>query len=280
MRKTTEILRLYFEAQLSKRQIARSLCIAHSTVSEVLKRFAQAELSWPLTNSLDEAGLEARLYPINPQANPNHPQPNFAFIHQELRRPNVTLALLWNEYKVLHPLGYQYSQFCELYRGWSGKLDVSLRQVHKAGDVDWAGQTVPIIDPNTGEIHSANIFVSVLGASNYTFAFAFPNCNTQSWSIAHCLTFEFFGGVSEIIVPDNTKTAVLKSSRYEPILNPSYRELAAHYGTVIIPARVRKPKDKAKVECAVLIVQRWIWPLYEISVSLVLMNSTIKLPNS
>jgi transposase len=261
MRKIKEILRLSFESNLGNRQIGRSLRIAHSTVGEVLTRFSQAGLSWPLPEDLDEVMLEAKLYPKEISVSPKRPQLDFSFIYQELRRPSVTLQLLWNEYKQLHPEGYQYSQFCELYRQWSGKLNTSMRQIHKAGEkmfVDWAGQTVPIIDAATGEAHQASVFVAVLGASNYTFAFAFSDYALQSWTTAHCLAFEYFGGVPEIVVPDNTKTAVLKPCRYEPILNPTYRDLAAFYGAAIIPARVRKPKDKPKAEIGVLLVQRWI----------------------
>jgi transposase len=246
MRKILEILRLNFESQLGKRQISRSLDIAHSTVSEVLSRFSQAGLSWPLTVELDEIQLENRLYPKEIPTKSKRPQPDFPHIHQELRRSNVTLQLLWSEYKRQYPSGYQYSQFCELYRQWSGKLTMTLHQIHKAGEkmfVDWAGQTVAIIDASTGEIHQAYIFVAILGASSYTFAFAVLNCALQSWITAHCLAFEYFGGVPEIIVPDNPKTAVLQPSRYEPIPNTTYRELAAHYDTAIVPARVRKPRD-------------------------------------
>jgi transposase len=261
MRKIKEILRLSFESNLGKRQIGRSLQIAHSTVGDVLTRFSQAGLSWPLPEELDEAMLEAKLYPKEVLVSPKRPQPDFAYIYQELRRPSVTLQLLWNEYKQLYPEGYQYSQFCELYRQWSGKLTISMRQIHRAGEkmfVDWAGQTVPIIDKTTGEVHQSSIFVAVLGASSYTFACAFLDFALKSWTTAHCLAFEYFGGVTEIVVPDNTKTAVLRPCRYEPILNPAYQDLAAFYGTAIIPARVRKPKDKPKAELGVLLVQRWI----------------------
>ena len=168
MRKINEILRLHFESNLGKRQIARSLCIAHSTVSDVLTRFAQAGLYWPLPNDVDYAKLEAKLYPKEVPATPKRPQPDFVTIYQELRRPNVTLQLLWTEYKQIFPHGYQYSQYCELYRQWNGKLNISMRQIHKAGEkmfVDWAGQTVPIVDLTTGEVNQASIFVAVLGAS-------------------------------------------------------------------------------------------------------------------
>jgi transposase len=228
-------------------------------VREVLHRFAKSGISWPLPDGLDDSQLEERLYP-KPTVS-KRPQPNFTLIQEQLSRKGVTMMLLWQEYKAEQPDGYQYSQFCEIYRIWKGQHNISLHQVYKAGEkafVDWAGPTIPVIDRETGEVQQAYIFVATLGASNYTFAAAFLRTDIRCWCLAHCLAFEFFGGIPEVIVPDNTKTAVIQSCRYEPILHPTYRELAVHYGTTIIPARVRKPQDKAKVECAVLVVERWI----------------------
>ncbi len=179
----------------------------------------------------------------------------------ELSKKGVTLQLLWQEYKEIHPTGYQYTQFCDYYRRFAGKLDLSLRQRHKAGDrlfVDYAGTTIPVTDPDTGEIREAEIFVAVLGASNYTYVEAAYSQDLPSWISAHTRAFEFFGGVPAVIVPDNLKSAVIRACRYEPDLNPTYQEMAAHYGAAVLPARVRKPKDKAKVEAGVLIVTRWI----------------------
>lgn len=182
-------------------------------------------------------------------------------LFNELKKPRVTLQLLWYEYKQVNPDGYQYSQFCHLYRQWVKKLDVTLRQEHRAGEklfLDYAGQTVPIIDPETGEIHQAQIFIAALGASNYTFSEATMSQDLASWIRSHVHAFEFFGGVPQILVPDNLKSAVTNPCRYEPEINPTYQDLAEHYGTTVIPARPGKPRDKAKVESAVLVAERWI----------------------
>jgi transposase len=182
-------------------------------------------------------------------------------IHRELRKKGVTLQLLWMEYKEKHPEGYQHSQFCELYRRWAKTLDLSLRQEYRAGEkmfIDFAGKGIPIVEPATGEIKEAEVFVAVLGASNYTYAEAVASQALPSWISAHVRAFEYFGGVTEILIPDNLRSGVTKACRYEPDLNPTYREMAEFYGTVVIPARPRKPRDKAKVEAGVLLVTRWI----------------------
>jgi len=261
MRKIKEVLRLSYKLDLTSREIGRSLSISHPTVLNYLSRARKLGLSWPLPDNLDEAALEKLLCSPTPVSGPSRPQPDYAAIHQELRKKGVTLQLLWQEYKEIHPTGYQYTQFCDYYRKFAGKLDLSLRQHHKAGDrlfVDYAGQTIPVKDPGTGEVRTAQIFVAVLGASNYTYAEAAYSQDLPSWVSAHIRAFEFFGGVPAVIVPDNLKSAVVRSCRYEPDLNPTYQEMAAHYGTAVLPARVRKPKDKAKVEAGVLIVERWI----------------------
>jgi transposase len=183
------------------------------------------------------------------------------YLFTELKRKGVTLQLLWYEYKQANSEGYQYSQFCNHYRQWVKKLDVTLRQEHRAGEklfVDYAGQTVPIVNRDTGELMDAHIFIAALGASSYTYAEATPAEDLPSWISAHIHAFEFFGGVSEILVPDNTKTGVTKPCRYEPDINPTYQDLAQHYGTTVIPARPGRPRDKAKVESAVLVAERWI----------------------
>jgi transposase len=182
-------------------------------------------------------------------------------IHKDLGRKGVTLRLLWLEYKQANPEGYQYSQLCLLYHQWTAHLDVCLRQSFRAGEklfVDYAGQTIPITDPMTGQSRQAVLFVATLGASNYTFCWASESQSLPDWVDAHVRAFAFFGGVPAIVVPDNLKAGVTKACRYEPDLNPTYHELARHYGTVVIPARARKPQDKAKVESAVLVVERWI----------------------
>jgi transposase len=262
MRKVKEILRLKFEAGHGQRQIARSCAIGKTTVAECLARFERSGLSWAQAAQLDEATLEHKLYPP-PVAVPAQERavPDWPYIHQELRRKGVTLTLLWYEYKAAHPEGYQYSWFCDQYRAWSAKLDVVMRQEHRAGEklfVDYAGQTVEVVDRRTGEVRQAQIFVAVLGASNYTYAEATWTQQLPDWIGSHVRTFQFFGGVPELAVPDNLRSGVTKAHRYEPDLNPTYMDLASHYGVAVLPARVRKPRDKAKAEAGVLLVERWI----------------------
>ena len=261
MRQIQEILRLKYQNQLSVREIARSCGLAVSTVGDYLKRAEAADLTWPLPEGMAEEQLAQRLFVVN-QETPaqEQPLPDWLYIHQELRRKSVTLQLLWEEYRQIHPKGYSYSRFCELYQAWAGTLDPVLRQVHLPGEkmfVDWAGQTVPIYHED-GSISSAQLFVAVLGASNKTFAEAFTNQQLASWIAAHCHAYAFFQGVARVTVPDNPKTAVIKSCRYEPTLHRTYQEMAAHYGTAIIPARPRRPRDKSKVETGVQIAERHI----------------------
>ena len=262
MRKIREVFRLKFDFDISNRQIAKSCKIARSTVAEYLLRFQQAALSWPLDQNLDDNQLEQLLYPQLP-ALPAHerPLPDWSYIHQQLRQKSVTLMLLWQEYKEIHPHGYQYSQFCHRYRQWAAKIDPVMRQEHRAGEkmfVDYAGQTVPVYDLHSNQMREAQIFVAVLGASNYTYVEATWTQTLADWIGSHCRAFAFFGGVPKLVVPDNLKSAVSKASFYDPDINPSYLDLVNHYGTVVIPARVRRPKDKAKVEAGVQIVERWI----------------------
>jgi transposase len=262
MRKIREVFRLKFDCDISNRQIAKSCKIARSTVAEYLFRFQQAALSWPLPQNLDDNQLEQLLYPQLP-ALPAHerPVPDWSYIHQQLRQKSVTLMLLWQEYKEVHPYGYQYSQFCHRYRQWAAKIDPVMRQEYRAGEkmfVDYAGQTVPVYDLHTNQMRQAQIFVAVLGASNYTYAEATWTQSLADWIGSHGRAFAFFGGVAKLVVPDNLKSGVSKACFYEPDINPSYLDMANHYGTAVIPARVRKPKDKAKVEVAVQVVERWI----------------------
>lgn len=263
MRKTKEILRLKAAGQ-SNRAIARSLGTGHSTVREYLARAEAAGLSWPLPPGWTEAELEARLFPQPRPSNVVRPLPEWGEIHRELKerkRTGVTLQLLWIEYKEREPEGLQYSRFCELYREWRGRLDLVLRQEHVPGEkafVDYAGQTVPVVDRETGEIREAQIFVGVLGASNYTYSEASWTQDLQSWIGAHVRMFEYFGGAPRVLVPDNLKSGVRSACHYEPDVNPTYHELAVHYGTVVLPTRKQKPRDKAKVEAGVLVVERWI----------------------
>jgi len=262
MRKIHEVLRLKWECGLSNRAIGRSCSLHHSTVGEYLRRTEEAGLSWPLPEDLDEDALYERLFPKPARSSPkNIPEPDWSEVHTELRRKGVTLRLLWVEYREAHPDGYGYSQFCNLYRRWAKKLKPSMRLTHKAGEklfVDYAGQTVPVVDRETGEIRQVQIFVAVLGASNYTYVEAHERQTLPNWIGAHVRTFAFLEGVPEIVVPDNLKAGVKHPCRYEPDLNPTYQDMAQHYGIAIIPTRVRKPKDKSKVEVGVLVVERWI----------------------
>jgi transposase len=206
MRKIREVLRLRYEAGLSTRQVAASVQLAHSTVVEYARRFAAAGLSWPLPAALSDTELERRLFPPPPAvAVDTRPIPDWAEVHQELRRPGVTLQLLWEEYQATHPQGFGYSWFCEHYRAWAGKLDLVMRQTHRAGEmlfVDYAGQTGEVIDRATGEVRSAQIFVAVLGASNYTYAEATWTQGLADWIGAHVRALTYLGGVPEIVVPD------------------------------------------------------------------------------
>ncbi|MGH9969115.1 MAG: IS21 family transposase, partial [Pyrinomonadaceae bacterium] len=264
MRKIKEVLRLKYVHELSERQIARSCGIGKTTVAEYLMRARAAGLGWPLPVELDEASIEARLFPVTlGKAERGQPaMPDFEQLHRELKsHKHLTLQLVWQEYKEAHPEGYQYSQFCELYRKWAKKLDLVLRGSHRAGEklfVDYAGETVPVIDTTTGEKTETSIFVAVLGASSYTYAEATLKANLESWIGSHVRTLEYIGGCPEVLVPDNLKDGVKLPCRYEPDLNPTYQEMAAHYGVAVIPARVRKPRDKAKAEAGVLLVERWI----------------------
>ena len=262
MRRIKEVLRLHYESGLGLRQISRALSVSPGTVSEYLRRAEQSGTSWPLPAGLSDTQLEQRLFPpVVMMPSGERSLPDWVSLNKELKRKGVTLFLLWQEYKAVYPDGYQYSWFCELYRAWSSKLDVSMRQTHKAGEklfVDYAGQTLPITNPKTGEINEAQVFVATLGASSYTFAEATWTQTLPDWIGSHTRAFAFFGGVSEIVVPDNLKSGITTPCKYEPGVNRTYMEMASHYGTVVIPARVRKPKDKAKVESAVLIVERWI----------------------
>lgn len=260
MRQIRNVLKLKFENRLTHRQIARACAIGTGTVSECLGRARAAGLSWPLPEEMDDAALERRLYPP-PARDRTRPQPDLGWVHRELSRPGVTLQLLWVEYISEHPDGYRYSRFCELYQRYRRTLHPSMRQVHRAGEktfVDFSGKQPEIVDPETGEVRAVELFVGVLGASTYFYAEAVPSQELPHWIAAHIRMFEFFGGASAILVPDNLKSGVRAACRYEPDVNRTYEEMARHYGAVVVPARSGKPKDKAKVEGAVLIAQRWI----------------------
>jgi transposase len=264
MRKTREVLRLYFELKLGQRQIARSANLSQSTVHEYLRRFRAAGLDWPLPAEMSEVDLERKLFAADSGAAKPRSKilPDFAAIHEELQRhKHTTLELLWEEYRAAHPDGYGYSRFCHHYQRWKRERDLVLRQEHRPGEklfVDWAGDTMPVYDPATGEAYPAQLFVAVLGASNYTYAEPAADQRMASWIGGHVRCFEFLGGCPQLVVPDNTRTGVLKACRYEPDLNPTYQEMALHYGVGVLPTRPRKPRDKAKVEVGVQIAERWI----------------------
>jgi transposase len=262
MRKIREILRLRLGQGLSGRQVSAATGLPLTTIWDHVHRAGQVGLEWPLPEGLDDAELEAMLFTQAPRPmGVVRPLPDWNYVHKELRRKGVTLALLHIEYLEQHPDGYQYSQFCDLYRKWQRKLDVVMRQEHRAGEkmfVDFAGHTVPVIEPATGVITEAQIFVSVLGASNYTYAEAFPSQELPYVIAAHAHALSFYGGCPRIWVPDNMKTAVTFPHRYEPIVNRTYEDMAIHFGCAVIPARPRKPRDKAKAEAGVLVAERWI----------------------
>ena len=268
MRQIKEVLRLKYKLKLWLREIARASGVARSTVADYLRRARKAGLTWPLPEGLDQSGLWEKLFeeasayeaPSEPQP-ALRPLPDWSTIHKELRRKNVTLQLLWQEYRQSHPEGYGRSQFCHLYRQWAGKLDPVQRHLHEPGEklfVDWAGDKIEIREPGTGRTVRASLFVAAMGASHKIYAEAFVNEKLDSWISAHVHALEFFGGVPRLIVPDNPKTGVLTYCRYEPKLHRTYQEMAEHYDTAILPTRARKPRDKASVETAVQMVQRMI----------------------
>lgn len=267
MRKIKEVLRLSYQGGLSARQVARSLNISRSAVKEYQERANKAGLAWPLPDTLSEQELEQKLFPppLTIEA-PAKALPDFEYIYQELKthkKFNLTLDLLWQEYKEQHPEGYQYSQFCELYRRYRGKLDYSMRQDHRGGEklfVDY-GEGLNLVDPQSGCSIKTELFVAVWGASNYTFAEATLTQQLPDWIGSHTRAFSYFGCVPKVVVPDCLKGAVVRACRYEPELNPTYTEMASHYGVCVLPARPRRPKDKAKVEVGVLIAKRWILAL-------------------
>ena len=260
MRKVFSILRLSAEG-VTARQISLSLGIARSTVKECQDRAAAAGIGWPVPAELDETALERRLYPPSTVRADSRPAVDWAAIHAELRRKGVTLFLLHQEYKENFPDGYQYSRFCERYREWAGKIDLVMRQEHRAGEkmfVDYSGQTLPIIDRRTGEIHQAEVFAGALGASSYTYAEATWTQALPDWLGSHVRMLEFFGCSPRISVSDNLKSGVTRPHRYEPQINASYQALLDHYGIAAIPAHIRKPRQKSRAEAAVFLTQRFI----------------------
>ncbi len=261
MRKIKEVLRLKFEAKLSHEKIAAATGMSKGAVTNTVHRALEKGLAWPLPAQLDEAGLEALMY--RKMASPErYTAPDCAVIHQELKRKGVTLQLLWEEYqKTYGKNAYRYSQFCRYYHDYRGRLARSMRQVHRAGEkvfIDYSGDTVAVIDPNSGEILTAEIFVATLGASKYAYAEATWTQTLPDWIGSNIRMLEFFGAVPALWVPDNLKAAIRLACRYEPEATSTYHDCASHYGAAILPARPYQAKDKAPVEMSVLVVQRWI----------------------
>lgn len=261
MRKLKDILRLKYGAKLSHRQIANSLSISSSVVSTYANRAAQLGITdWPLSDDWTDTKL-AQAFRKTKVKTIKETLPDWQVVHQELKSKKVTLQLLWDEYANTNPQCYSYTHYCRLYKAWLKTQKLSMRQYHKAGEklfVDYCGARIDVIDPDTGEVKPAEVFVAVMGASNLTYAEATWTQKLEDWCMSHARCFEFLGGVPEVVVPDNLKSAVSKTCRYEPDINPTYHQLALHYDVAIVPARPYKPKDKAKAEVGVQIVERWI----------------------
>jgi transposase len=264
MRKTKEVLRLHFELGLRQREIARACSISQGAVHNYLKKAAAAGITWPLPEGWDEKRIEEALFGEQRPVDRSRERavPDFPSLHEELQRHrHLTLQLAWEEYRQTNPQGYHYSRFCALYQRWRGKQNVVLRQEHKPGEkgfVDWAGATIPMHDPVTGEVWPASLFVMVLGSSSYTYAEATRDQQLAAWINAHIHAFEYFSGVPRLLIPDNLRTGVSRACRYDPDLNPTYQEFAMHYAVGVVPARPYRARDKAKVEVGVQVAERWI----------------------
>jgi transposase len=260
MRKLREIIRLRLDRQATVRQIARACNVARSTVCDYVGRIEVAKLTWPLASELDdEAVLERLLFPHEGHPVAQRPEPDWVAIHRELKRPHVTRMLLWQEYREHEPEGYQYSQFCDRYSRWAKTLPISMRQEHRAAEklfVDFSGDGLPIVDPRTGEVRIAKLFVAVLGASSYTYVEPVLREDLPTWIGCHVRAFNFIGGLPMAVIPDNLKAGVTRPDYYDPEINPTYADLARHYGVAVLPARPRRPRDKAKVEAGVLVAER------------------------
>ncbi|WFU39974.1 IS21 family transposase [Bradyrhizobium sp. CB82] len=263
MRRIKEVLRLKHFQGLPERAIARSVGVSNGVVHSYLSRVRSARLSWPLPEGMTDEDLELLLFPAPRPASqsPQRPVPDWSYIDKELRRRNVTRRLLWEEYRAVNPDGFGYTWFCTTYEAWKGRARPSMRQIHLGGEkvfVDFAGDTIDIVDPLTGEVQPMKLFVAAMGASNYTYAEACPSESLADWIRAHVNLFTFLSGTPTFVVCDNLKAADSNPDRFDPGLNRTYAEMASHYGTAILAARPRRPKDKAKVEVAVQIAQRWI----------------------
>jgi len=261
MRKVREILRQKWRLGRSHREVAESVGLSPGSIGKTLKRAELAGLDWEQVEGLDEAALEERLFGPRMPGLGQRPEPDPTWIHTERKKPGVTLELLHLEYLEQYPDGYRYTQFCECYRRWLKRRGLSMRQVHRAGEkvfVDYSGKKPCIFDRATGEKRPVELFVAVLGASNYTYAEATLTQRGSDFIASHIRAFEYFGGVTTGVVPDQLKSGVSRPCRYEPGVQRTYEEMADYYGTTVLPARPRKAKDKAKVEVGVQVVQRWI----------------------
>lgn len=262
MQKIKDVLRLKYGADLSLRQISKSLNLSTGVISKYINRADAAGLNWPLPESMTEHELAVIMQPKRMSISTVFAEPDFNAMQQELGQKGMTRQLLWEEYAETHPSDhYSYSRFTVLFKQWRGKLQLSMRQTHLVGEklfVDYCGPTMKIVNPETGEYRTAQVFVAVLGASSYTFAEATWSQKLPDWIGSHVRAFNFYGGLPEIVVPDNLRSAVSKPCRYDPDLNPTYQQMAEHYGVAVIPARPYKPKDKSKAEVGVQVVERWI----------------------
>ena len=264
MRDVREVIRLHRESGQSVRDIARRIGVARSTARDMIARFDRSGLAWPIPSEISDTDVEQRLYGaagVKPGRR-KLLEPDWSVVAREMKRKHVTLQVLWEEYAGEHPDGYRYSRFCDLFRGWEGRLPLTMRQSHAGGEklfIDYAGDKVPVVvDRLTGEVRDAHIFVAVMGGSSLSFGYATWTEQLGDWIDAHNAAFAFFGGVAHLLVPDNAKVAVIKACRFDPMVNRSYTDMARHYGTAVLPTRPRKPRDKAKVEACVGIVERWL----------------------
>lgn len=283
MRKLKEILRLKYQAKLSNRKIAKSLSISPGTVSTYITRAKMMGLvSWPLPDKWSDTKLNHQFLQTKHTPRTAIPLPNWPEFQLELKRKGVTKQLLWQEYAERNSNNhYSYPQLCRHYKSWASKLQPSMRQNHVAGEklfIDYCGPTVQLVNPDTGECRGAQVFVAVMGASNYTYAEATLSQKLEDWVMSHVRCFEFLGGVPDLLIPDNLKSATTRACKYDPDLNPTYQQMASHYNVTILPARPLKPKDKAKAENGVLIVERWIMGVIrkEVFYSLFQLNQRIK----
>jgi transposase len=262
MKKIRDVLRLTFELGMSRWNVAAATGIGRTAVTDYVQRAGDAGLGWPLPDGLDDGELERRLFPPSDGSQSSvRTEPDWTVIHAEMKKRGVTMTLLWQEYIAEQPQGYAYSWFCERYRDWKKAVSPTMRQNHAAGDklfVDWAGDTIAVFCSETGVEHRARIFVAAHGASNYTYAEARWTETLSDWLGAHVNALAAIGGVPKALVPDNLKAGVTKPSRYEPGINRSYQDLAEHYGCVVLPTRIIKPRDKDKAEVAVQIVERFV----------------------